>query len=735
MDLNQLTPEEIDFELLLRNTTGIRGKNLEWKISRLQQLLDSEQDGSPAPRYSSHVVSDMDSIYHCQTTISPIFHALNAAFKQQNEAQVTSLRSRLLHYKFRLSLITEATILDEAKKSLTKICNALHQIDEFLNDKNIEHQSDTKDPEDLPSDPETLKRLKIAQLQSSIDEADKQQKVLQQELQRTIQDGQIPQRSPDQDNVFSTLQQQQQSHMQQQNPNPTKSQQQHGLTQQYSQEILDPLQHPTLSGQHQQQQTEQSQQRGFQPEQRLHLLLNQMQLQQQQLEQQLRQEQQRRQQLEWQLQHQQHQQSVAAVQQQANYAPNYTYGSISGYWGPQNQRESGIAQEPQRTGLTPPVGVPSRPNTPRSSNQPANSNRFLQPVHKWPFEYAGENNIVKLGEFLNQVNTYAVTEGMDDQALLRSIKHLLKGRALQWYTRSYLDLTTWEIFKAEIKQEFLPPNYSEIVKQDLYLRFQGPNEPFTNFYRDLVAAFEIIDPPITESEKLFILKSHLNSDFSPIASASRSGSVRELVSVCKDFEVSRSYAIRGRASTAARTPGSRPEVSAFQRPAPNRIDRNPVNNVNRFPMNRQPFGIAQVNMMELNQDNEEDLDLGNIREREAFQQDIALRNELAMNVVEEVNAMRTQNDWRARPADNILEVPVRESSNRDLATAVVCWQCDSPGHTYLRCPNPKRFLFCYSCGKKGCTTRNCDACILRWRQLETQNAPQVPGNRNWENPQ
>lgn len=131
MDLNHLTPEEIDFELLVRNTTGMRRKNLEWKLSRLQQLLDNEVNGAPEPSCSSYVMSDMDSIYHCQTKLSPILQALNTAFGQRKESQVISLKSRLLHYKFRISLISDPTILSNAKKSLEKVRNAVQHIDEF----------------------------------------------------------------------------------------------------------------------------------------------------------------------------------------------------------------------------------------------------------------------------------------------------------------------------------------------------------------------------------------------------------------------------------------------------------------------------------------------------------------------------------------------------------------------------------------------------------------------------
>ncbi|XP_053691557.1 uncharacterized protein LOC128740069 [Sabethes cyaneus] len=372
----------------------------------------------------------------------------------------------------------------------------------------------------------------------------------------------------------------------------------------------------------------------------------------------------------------------------------------------------------------------NRPNSPRPSGQVSNSIRFAQPVHKWPFEYSGQPSIIQLGEFLNQVNTYADTEGIEEQTLLRSIKHLLKGRALQWYTRSYLYLTSWETFRSEIKQEFLPPNYSEIIKQDLYLRFQGPNESFTSFYRDLVAAFEIVEPAISESEKLFIVKSHLNLDYIPIAAASRASTVKDLVTVCKEFEVSRSYSFRNRSSTTPRTFWNKSDSSPFQRPLTNKMEHS-----NRPAFNRQSHNTAHINAMELNSEIEEDWDLQVIQEHEAIQQDIALRNETASNAVEEVNAVRAQSNPRERFPSN-LQHPAKGEQRTEVSTStIICWQCENPGHTYPNCPNPKRFIFCYSCGKKGCTTRNCEACISRWKQLDSTNVMPSSGNRRWENPQ
>ncbi|XP_058835215.1 ras guanine nucleotide exchange factor R-like [Topomyia yanbarensis] len=701
MDLEHLSPEELDFELMVRTVKGTKGQDRKWKISKLLQILSTEDaGGASAPTSSTHVLSDVDSIYKCQAKLPPIFQVLEAAFRQNDENQARLCRSRLMHYRFRLSIISDPMITSNASKTMAKINKTLEKIEHFLG-----NLASEKVEEELPGDPDTLQRLKIAQLQSSIKDASQQQQLLEQELQQQLseqlqqnKDGQIPEGQSTQ------------------------------YEQQYQQQNLQ--QQQELIGQHQQQQQRYQQLRLEQQrqEQQHQQLVNQIQQQQQQLEQQLHQEQVRRQQIELQLQDQLNRRIPVS---------GFQNNSISGYWDPQLHQESGILHQIPGLDHIPPhlrddflrfLRSQNRPSTPRTPNPQPTANRFTQPVHKWPFEYAGQPNIIQLGEFLNQVNTYADTEGMDEQTLLRSIKHLLKGRALQWYTRAYLSLSTWEIFKAEIKQEFLPPNYSEIVKQDLYLRFQGPNEQFTSFYRDLVAAFEIVEPAISESEKLFIIKSHLNSDFSPIAAASRANKIRDLVAVCRDFEVSRSYSLRARTPFTSRTAWTKPEPSIFQRSTTNRMD-----NANRPTFNRQSFSTAQVNTMESSQDIDEELDSLRIQEREVLQQDMAFRNEAAANTVEEVNAVRMQNNWRERLSTNTGESPARENNNnnRDLASAIVCWQCENSGHTYPRCPNPKRYLFCYSCDKKGCTTRNCDACILRWKQLDTQHS----GNRHWENPQ
>ncbi|XP_055543315.1 uncharacterized protein LOC129728873 [Wyeomyia smithii] len=701
MEFEHLADDELDLELLIRGTKEIKGLDRQGKVIRLCQL--SRNKSSALPTASNNIMSDVDNIYQCQARLQNILQTVESSFRQNNADQLKICRSRLMHYQLRLSLITDSFITANANKSLAKIKQILARIQDFMLHQPSTNPDAKEDIDILPGDRETLQRLRDPLLQSSVKESQQQPLIEDREQQPAVVNQQAQGQVEDE---------KQDLHQEQQ----IIAQQQQLLRQQQERQYWEQCRQ-------QQEQIHQQQ-------------LQQFQQQQQELQHLLQQERTKRQQIENQMGLLQHRQ-----QEQYQQHPNVS----------QHDKSSPSVNWPlDYPGQIPPHAIPgvdqlphdlrndfmrflrsqNRPNTPRSGGQVQNSARFTQPVHKWPFEYSGQPNIIQLGEFLNQVNTFADTEGIDEQTLLRSIKHLLKGRALQWYTRSYLYLTSWETFRLEIKQEFLPPNYSEIIKQDLYLRFQGSNESFTSFYRDLVAAFEIVEPAISESEKLFIVKSHLNPDYSPIAAASRARSIKELVVVCKDFEVSRSYAIRGRSSLTPRTYWPKQETSSFQRASTNRTE-----NPSRQILTRQPFHTAQLNMMELNREEEDDWNAQEIREHEAMQQDIALRNETAANVAEEVNAVRLQNNFRDRQTTNSQNIGNGEQRSRELASTIICWQCENPGHTYPNCPNQKLYIFCYSCGKKGCTTRNCEACISRWKQLDSSNVSQQSGNRRWENPQ
>ncbi|XP_062711169.1 uncharacterized protein LOC115265398 [Aedes albopictus] len=171
----------------------------------------------------------------------------------------------------------------------------------------------------------------------------------------------------------------------------------------------------------------------------------------------------------------------------------------------------------------------------------ADDRRIQKAVHNWPFKFRGEKDTISLNVFLDRVETFARSEGMSDATLLSSIKHLLQEDAIDWYSRATSQnlLRTWDQFKREIRREFLPSGYSQILRLEASFRFQGREESFAKFYRDISALFRFVDPPIPDDEKFFLVKKNMNENYAAIVTAARPRSLEEMVEVCTGYDETR----------------------------------------------------------------------------------------------------------------------------------------------------------------------------------------------------
>ncbi|XP_062707423.1 uncharacterized protein LOC134287993 [Aedes albopictus] len=171
----------------------------------------------------------------------------------------------------------------------------------------------------------------------------------------------------------------------------------------------------------------------------------------------------------------------------------------------------------------------------------AEDRRMMKAVHNWPFKFRGEKDTTSLNIFLDRVETFAKSEGMSDGTLLSSIKHLLQDDALDWYARAMTQqsLYSWQAFKKEVRKEFLPVGYAQILRLEASFRFQGQQESFAKYYRDIAALFRFISPPMTEEEKFFIVKKNMNADYAAIVTAARPVDLQEMVEVCTSFDETR----------------------------------------------------------------------------------------------------------------------------------------------------------------------------------------------------
>ncbi|XP_062701346.1 uncharacterized protein LOC109405522 [Aedes albopictus] len=175
------------------------------------------------------------------------------------------------------------------------------------------------------------------------------------------------------------------------------------------------------------------------------------------------------------------------------------------------------------------------------TNERPEDRRMMKAVHNWPFKFRGEKDTTSLNIFLDRVETFAKSEGMSDATLLSSIKHLLQDDALDWYARAMTQqsLHSWQAFKKEIRKEFLPVGYAQILRLEASFRFQGQQESFAKYYRDIAALFRFISPPMAEEEKFFIVKKNMNADYAAIVTAARPMNLQEMVEVCTSYDETR----------------------------------------------------------------------------------------------------------------------------------------------------------------------------------------------------
>ncbi|KAL1373570.1 hypothetical protein pipiens_018593 [Culex pipiens pipiens] len=92
------------------------------------------------------------------------------------------------------------------------------------------------------------------------------------------------------------------------------------------------------------------------------------------------------------------------------------------------------------------------------------------------------------------------------------------------------------LLTAEIRKEFLPTGYEQILRLEAYFRLQGQNESFAKFYRDISALFRFVSPPMSEEEKRFIVKKNMNADYATVVTAARSATLAEMVDVCISYD-------------------------------------------------------------------------------------------------------------------------------------------------------------------------------------------------------
>ncbi|XP_058833431.1 uncharacterized protein LOC131691218 [Topomyia yanbarensis] len=139
---------------------------------------------------------------------------------------------------------------------------------------------------------------------------------------------------------------------------------------------------------------------------------------------------------------------------------------------------------------------------------PSNHSQQRLPVSKWPIsKYDGDDQGLKLNEFLEIKQALSVAEHVSETELFESAVHLFSGPALKWYMtmRSTGRLLNWQDLVLELRRSFMHPDLDALIKMKVYQRRQQRNETFLEFYHEMERLFRTMTKQLPDYEKVQIL--------------------------------------------------------------------------------------------------------------------------------------------------------------------------------------------------------------------------------------
>lgn len=284
------------------------------------------------------------------------------------------------------------------------------------------------------------------------------------------------------------------------------------------------------------------------------------------------------------------------------------------------------------------------PERPNNAYPMENRRRKNVPVNQWKITFSGDGYGLHLYDFLSQVEIYKRSEQISNAEIMYSIIFLLSGRARLWYQSTYRSFRSWEELVDGLKREFLPANYDFVLFAEILNRVQKNNESFAEYITHMQALFNCLAIPLSEQHKMFIVQKNLLPRYAVGVAPLDLRSLRELSDVCR------------RIDNASASNNKHMFNLPFQQPF-HRSDRYPNRTQN----------IHVIDEPELEND------IANPCEIYALQK-------------------------------NQSRNPV---TSKTSSASTKCWNCDRQGHIFRDCGQPRTAMFCFYCGARDVTVKNC----------------------------
>lgn len=281
-------------------------------------------------------------------------------------------------------------------------------------------------------------------------------------------------------------------------------------------------------------------------------------------------------------------------------------------------------------------------------------------VRKWGLKFDGTEGVIA---FIERIDELKSSYSFSDNSLLAAVPELLKGKATLWYRNNAKNWHSWVDFVQDLKSNFLPPDYTECLEEEMRRRTQGQEETI----RDFAIALRTImrrHGHMSEVDQVKLLYKNLRPEYKLSIKSRDFQSLEELLNLGTEYELQCKLAKQYR-------PPPNPGQVHFSDTAyvPKSFSRTG---------DRKPHGVAASNPVT----------------HRGSPADVS-RGEKVLNT---------------SPAGANVTNPSHTGEE-------MCWNCDTKGHRYSKCEKPRK-RFCYRCGTPEVTVKTCENCKSgNWRKV------------------
>lgn len=176
----------------------------------------------------------------------------------------------------------------------------------------------------------------------------------------------------------------------------------------------------------------------------------------------------------------------------------------------------------------------SKPSKPTFQN-------FQKECFRRNLRFSGESND-RFDVFLRDLAKVRRLFPLDDNELFVVFPLLLTGAAESYFEANHHRFPTWQACENQMKEVYLLPNYDFLMRRDLFLRTQCPDEKIDHYLSILENVNNVLQQPHTEEDLVGIAVHNLHPIYRHAVAGKTFQTIQDLARYCRQVENAESLA-------------------------------------------------------------------------------------------------------------------------------------------------------------------------------------------------